>query len=323
MILTYLKRNRRIVFLIIKQRNKIVKMEIYDFFCIGNISIDFIRTPSSESTFTGGAILNAIWVLYQLGYKVGVLTKTSKEDKFRIKEFPKFSRSDNIKWMKSQNTTSILNDYKTIDKERRICTNLGQADPFNLSEIPNFQAKVIMYNGLVTGEINAKILKFLGKKGKLVVDAQGLTRKVMPSNNMKLIPYENLRDIMPVVHYFKADAAEAEILTGISTSSHEGRINAAKKLQKMGAIEVLISHNSELLVVSEKKQITIPFKNRNLNGRTGRGDTCTAAYVSERFHNNMEEAAKFSAALTSLKIETPGPFKQTRVEVEKFLRDFY
>jgi len=298
-------------------------MVIYDFFCIGNISIDFIRTPSSETTFTGGAILNAVWVLHKLGYKVGVLTKTSKEDKFRIKEFPKFSNSDNIKWIESQNTTSILNEYKTVDKERRICTNLGQADPFNLSEIPDFQAKVIMYNGLVTGEVNAKILKFLSKKGKLVVDAQGLTRRVMPSNNMKLIPYENLKDIMPFVHYFKADAAEAEILTGISTSSHEGRIMAAKKLRKMGAIEVIISHNSELLVVSDNDQITVPFKNRNLNGRTGRGDTCTAAYVSERFHKNMEEAALFSAALTSLKIEISGPFKQSRIEVEKFLRDFY
>ncbi len=298
-------------------------MDIYDFFCIGNISIDFILTPFSEATFTGGAILNAVWVLHQLGYKVGVLTKSSKKDKFRIKEFPKFSSSNNINWVESKNTTSILNDYQTIDKERRVCTNLGQADPFNLSEMPKFQAKVIMYNGLITGEIDAKILKFLSKKGKLVVDAQGLTRKVMPSNNMELIPYENLKDIMPFVHYFKADAAEAEILTEISTLSHEGRFRAAKKLQKMGAIEVIISHNSELLIVSDNKQITVPFKNRNLNGRTGRGDTCTAAYVSERFHKNMEEAALFSAALTSLKIETPGPFKQSRIEVEKFLRDFY
>ena len=298
-------------------------MKIFDFFCIGNISIDIIRTPSSEITFTGGAILNAVWVLFQLGYKVGVLTKTSKEDKFRIKEFPKFSSSDSIKWIESKNTTSILNDYQTIDKERRICTNLGQADPFSLSEIPKFRAKVIMYNGLLTGEINTKILEFLSNRGKLVVDAQGLTRKVMPSNNMKLIPYENLKDIIPIVHYFKADAAEAEILTGISTVTHEGRIKSAKKLLEMGANEVIISHNSELLVVSDKKQVIVPFKNRNLKGRTGRGDTCTAAYVSERFHNNMEEAALFSAALTSLKIETPGPFKQSRVEVEEFLRDFY
>jgi len=298
-------------------------MEIYDFFCIGNISIDFIRTPFSETTFTGGAILNAVWVLHKLGYKVGVLTKSSKKDKFRIKEFPIFSSSDNIKWIESKNTTSILNDYQTIDKERRVCTNLGQADPFNLSEIPKFQAKVIMYNGLVTGEINTKILKFLGKKGKLVVDAQGLTRKVMSSKDMKLIPYDDLKDILPFVSYFKADAAEAEILTGISTSSQKGRIKAANLLQKMGAVEVIISHNSELLVVSENEQIIVPFRNRNLNGRTGRGDTCTAAYVSERLHKNMGEAVLFSTALTSLKIENPGPFKQTRVEVEKYLREFY
>ncbi|QEE16401.1 PfkB family carbohydrate kinase [Promethearchaeum syntrophicum] len=298
-------------------------MEIYDFFCIGNISIDIIRTPSSEITFTGGAILNAVWVLHQLGNNVGVLTKSSRSDKFRIKEFPKFSGSENIKWINSEKTTSILNDYLTKDKERRICTILGQADPFHLEEIPDFQAKVIMYNGLVTGELNTKILKLLSKKGKLVVDAQGLTRKVLFSNNMELVPYENLKEIMPFVHFFKADAAEAEILTGISTSSRDGRIKAGQYLQKMGANEVLISHNTELLVVSDKKWITTSFKNRNLNGRTGRGDTCTAAYVSERLHKNMEEAALLSAALTSLKIETPGPFKQSRIEVEKFMRDFY
>jgi len=298
-------------------------MEIYDFFCIGNISIDIIRTPSVEITFTGGAILNAVWVLYQLGYNVGVLTKSSLNDKFRLKDFPSFSSTKQIKWIESRNTTSILNDYQTDDKERRICTNLSQADQFNLNEIPKFEAKIIMYNGLITGEINSEILKMLSKKGKLVVDAQGLTRKVMPTNNMKLIPYENLRELMPYIHYFKADAAEAEILTGIHTDSHKGRMIAAKKLQEMGAKEVLISHNSEFIVVSDKKEVWVPFKNRNLNGRTGRGDTCTAAYVSERINKDMEQAALFSAALTSLKIENPGPFKKSRAEVAKFLKKFY
>ena len=293
-------------------------MEIYDFFCIGNISIDFIRTPSSDSTFTGGAILNAVWVLHKLGYKVGVLTKTSIKDKFRIKEFPKFSSSDNIKWIESKKTTSILNDYQTIDKERRVCTNLGQADPFKISEIPNFQAKVIMYNGLIAGEIDAKILKFLGKKGKLVVDAQGLTRKVMLSNNMKLVPYESLKDIMPFIHYFKADAAEAEIMTGT-----KDRRKAAKILFNWGAKEIMITYKKEVLIYNGKKYYTCPLKPQNLSGRSGRGDTCFSAYITERADKEIEEALLFASALVSLKMEKPGPFKGTRGEVEEYINKNY
>ena len=44
-------------------------------------------------------------------------------------------------------------------------------------------------------------------------------------------------------------------------------------LYDWGAKEILISHNSEMLVYDGSDYYTCPVKARNLSGRTGRGDT--------------------------------------------------
>jgi sugar/nucleoside kinase (ribokinase family) len=157
-------------------------MQQYDLFSFGNISIDYIKTPTFQQEMTGGAVLYAVWVAHQLGYKVGICTKIAAKDKFRLKEFPISAKDITAK--DSKETTSIFNDYLTADMERRVCTNKGQADPFQISDFPQFKAKAIQYSGLVVGEINLEIIQFLAKKGPLAIDAQGLTRKVMPNKQM-------------------------------------------------------------------------------------------------------------------------------------------
>lgn len=296
-------------------------MKQYDLFSFGNISIDYIKTPSSLTEMTGGAVLYAVWVAHQLGYKVGICTKIASKDQFRLKEFP--IPTNDITAKDSKETTSIFNDYLTADMERRVCTNKGQADPFQINDFPEFKAKAIQYSGLLVGEINLEIIRFLSKKGPLAIDAQGLTRKVMPNRAMEFQNWDYMQEAMPFIHYFKADAAEAEFLTGIKTEDHEGRVTAGKKFIEMGAKEIVISHNKELIAVTKDEVVFAPFKNRNLSGRTGRGDTCFTTYITERFSQKPCVAVKFAAALTSLKMEVPGPFKQTRKDVENFLAQFY
>jgi sugar/nucleoside kinase (ribokinase family) len=63
------------------------------------------------------------------------------------------------------------------------------------------------------------------------------------------------------------------------------------------------------------------FSNSNVSGRTGRGDTTFSAYLSWRLDHDPEESLKFAAALVSIKMETPGPFKGTLEEVQKRLRE--
>jgi sugar/nucleoside kinase (ribokinase family) len=63
------------------------------------------------------------------------------------------------------------------------------------------------------------------------------------------------------------------------------------------------------------------FSNSNISGRTGRGDTTFSAYLSWRLNHDPKESLKFAAALVSIKMETPGPFKGTLEDVLKRLKE--
>ncbi|MFL7792422.1 MAG: carbohydrate kinase, partial [Anaerolineae bacterium] len=56
-------------------------------------------------------------------------------------------------------------------------------------------------------------------------------------------------------------------------------------------------------------------------GRTGRGDTTFAAYLSWRQKHDVEKSLRFAAALVSLKMESPGPFQGTLDEVMKRIEE--
>nr|MDO8084766.1 PfkB family carbohydrate kinase [Candidatus Sigynarchaeum springense] len=294
----------------------------YDIFSFGHISLDVIKTPDDRKEALGGAILHAAWVAHQLGFKNAVLTKSAPADKARLAEFPPIAKDD-LYWVESKQTTSIFNNYKDKTLERRDCFNQGQADMYVKQDFPDFSAKIVQYSALMHGEVDLPLIKWLERKGKLVVDAAGFIRKVMPDKTMQSQPWPDLKAAFPHFYYFKADAAESEFLTGLDCETHEGRVKAAEHYLEWGAKEIILTHNKELIVANKDGNWAAPFKNRNLTGRTGRGDTATTSYVLSRLDNKPLEAVKFAAALTSLKMETPGPFKGTRADVDAYLKKFY
>jgi sugar/nucleoside kinase (ribokinase family) len=293
----------------------------YDVFSFGNLSLDIIKSPTYYREMIGGAILYGVWVAHQLGFNIGILTKSAAKDRHGLNDYP--IPPENITWVESKESTSIYNDYATDDMERRTCWNRGEADPFKISDFPKFKSKLIVHEGLLAGEIDLGLIKFLAKQAPLAIDAQGLTRKVMPNKLMDFQPWNDFRKAITYISYFKADAAESEFLTGINTSEHDGREEAGKQLRKWGAKEVVLSHNKELLVFTEAGVFSAPFRNQSLVGRTGRGDTCFLAYLLERFTKIPQEAVLFSAALTSMKMEVPGPFQKTRADVLDFIQKRY
>ena len=100
------------------------------------------------------------------------------------------------------------------------------------------------------------------------------------------------KEMLPYVRFLKTDAAEAEILTGLTD-----RAEAAKVLYSWGAKEILITHNTEVLVYDGHEIYTCPIKARNLSGRTGRGDTTFAGYINERLTSDIPTALRFATAL--------------------------
>ena len=112
---------------------------------------------------------------------------------------------------------------------------------------------------------------------------------------------------------------------GLVYGDFDGEIleKAARLFHKMGAKEILITHNTEVLAYDGENMYTCPIKARNLSGRTGRGDTAFAGYIAARQEKSVEEALLYCTALVSLKMETPGPFRGTRQDVLRYMREFY
>ena len=292
-------------------------MKRYDSFVIGHISIDENIYQGETVKEIGGSVFYSSCASHAIGHKIGILTKLSPQDRKYLEAFSVFK--EDITALDSRNTTSIRNIYISADRERRTCTALSIADPFTIDDIPdNINSQIYHFAGLISGEFDNEMIKFLYNKGKIALDVQGFLRTVGENKEMVFKDWEEKKGYLPYIDYLKTDAAEAEIMAGT-----KDRKKAAKILFGWGTKEIMITHNKEVLIYNGKKHYTCPLKPRNLSGRTGRGDTCFSVYINERLDKRIEEALLFAAALVSLKMEKPGPFKGTRDDVEDYIKKFY
>ncbi len=285
-------------------------MKKYDIVMIGHVSKDIILYGSKEERVLGGAVTYSSIAGKRSGASVLVITKVSPSDRLILNPLKK--EGVDMVIIDSSKTTSIKNLYETEDMERRKVTLLSQAQPFRLEEIPkNLNIKIFYLAGLFFGEIPSELIFPLAQMAEIAIDAQGIVRC---SKNREIMfqDWESKEDFLPKISYLKTDAAEAEILTG------EGnRERAAKILNKMGAREVMVTHNKEVIICCNNTIFRAPFTPENLSGRTGRGDTCFASYLTWRLSHEIEESVRYAAALTSIKMEIPGPFKGSIQDVLK------
>lgn len=292
-------------------------MKKYDTLVMGAISLDInIDYQNNVEREIGGAVVQSGWSAAGTGAKTAILTKLNAKDA-SVETVFEGSGAD-LYCADSKETTSIRNQYFTADKERRACNALGKCDMMTMADLPEIESELYHFAGLMVGDYDENMIIELSRRGKVAVDVQCLIRTVMPDRTMQFFDYAKKKEIFPYIYYLKADAAEAEILTGESD-----RYEAAKILYSFGVKEVVISHNTEILVYDGKAFYTCPIKARNLSGRSGRGDTTFAAYICERLNQDIPAALQYATACVSLKMETPGPFKGTRADVLAYIDEFY
>ncbi len=279
----------------------------YDITMLGHVSKDVIIYKEDEQHVLGGAVIYSSIAAARSGKAVHAITKAAAEDDSTLdlmrKEGVEVTRQD------SEKTTSIENIYFTADKERRQVTLLSRASDFSVSDFPESESRIYHLAGLFRGEIPDDFIPFCAKKGQVAIDAQGLLR-CSEEGNLLFRNWEAAAEFMPHITYFKTDAAEAEIMTGLTD-----REEAARRLGALGAKEVMVTHNNEVLVYAAGEIFRAPYTPSNLSGRTGRGDTTFAAYLCKRLDASPYEAVHYAAALCSIKMETPGPFSGTVEEV--------
>ncbi|MBR3554167.1 MAG: ribokinase [Clostridia bacterium] len=294
-------------------------MPHYEAVIIGHITEDVnIDHTGHTDRICGGAVLYSSASAFALGHRVAAVTRLADADRARLEQFtlPK----EDVFVVPCERSTVIRNQYFTADKERRSCICLSRGTPFTMDDLPaDVTGDIYQFAGLIVGDYPDEMLVQCAQKGAIAVDAQGFLRHADPeTGEMYFKDWAQKKDLLPHVTYLKTDAAEAEILTGLTD-----RAEAAKLLHRWGAKEVLITHNTEVLAYDGSEICTCPIRARNLSGRTGRGDTTFAAYLTERLHADVPTALRVATATVSLKMETPGPFRGTRADVEAYIGAFY
>ncbi len=285
---------------------------------IGHITLDYNTDHLKNTVISeGGAVIFSTASAHALGHKVAAVTKLNEKDKSRLSAFT--LNKEDIYTVFSENSCIMHNTYFTADKERRLSVCASKGDPFKISDIPNVEADIYHFAGLVYGDFGNSLITYLSAKGKIAVDVQGFLRHVNEiDGGMYFKDWEDKEKMLPFIDYFKTDDAEARILTGLPD-----RREAAKMLYDLGTKEILITHNSEVIVYDGNKTYSCPIKARNLSGRTGRGDTTFAAYINERQTNDIETSLLYATATVSLKMEKPGPLIATRKDIEDYIKLMY
>ena len=292
-------------------------MSQFDSLIIGEIAQDTnVDYDGSIVRATGGAVYYSGFAAANMGHKIAVLPKA---DTTQVDLKAAFAAAPNITVYPLHSSHSFVtkNVYHTPDRERRTSTVDSVIDPYRTDEVPQIDAAIWHLAGLVGGDIPDEMIPFAAQHAMVAIDVQTMLRCV-ENGGMVYHDWAAKREMLPYVRFLKTDAAEAEILTGLTD-----RAEAAKVLYGWGAKEVLITHNTEVLVYDGKEIYTCPIKARNLSGRTGRGDTTFAGYITERQRAGIADALQYCTALVSLKMETPGPFQGTRQDVLDYIHTFY
>ena len=294
-------------------------MSQFDSLIIGEVAQDTnVDYDGTTVRATGGAVYYSGFAAANMGHKIAVLPKA---DTTQVDLKAAFAAAPNITVYPLHSSHSFVtkNVYHTPDRERRTSTVDSVIDPYRTGEVPaEIDAKIWHLAGLVGGDIPDEMIPYAASRGAMVaVDVQTMLRWV-ENGGMVYHDWAAKREMLPYIRFLKTDAAEAEILTGT-----DDRAAAAKMLYDWGAKEVLITHNSEVLVYDGRDIYTCPIKARNLSGRTGRGDTTFASYINERLTQDIPTALKTATALVSLKMETPGPYMGTRADLEAYMKAFF
>jgi sugar/nucleoside kinase (ribokinase family) len=275
----------------------------YDIMIIGHITRDTLEYQGKVTDFTGGGAYFSSIAAKRSNAKICVVTKLARKDFGVLDELKR--EGIEVMAIPSPKTTSIENVFESDDFDKRKARLIAQADPFQPEDIPKAEAKIYYLAGLFVGEIPGTLIEYLAEKGEVGLDMQAMLR----SNEEASFAFKDWPEkerYLPMITYLKADSLESEVATGIP--DHE---EAARRLHQWGAKEVMITHASEVIVCHGEKMSRAPFNSKNLSGRTGRGDTCFVSYMAWRLHHGVEESVRFAAALTSIKMERPGPFSGT------------
>ena len=286
-------------------------MGMIDVAMLGSFAKDRIVYRGITEISSGGGVYYGSVALRRLGFSVAVITRLHPDDFGRLDELR--AEGVDVHAAPAPQTTGIENISPTEEMDRRICRPLAFAGPFAPDEIPVINARVTIITPLMAGEVDRAIVAGVAARSRVGLDVQGFVR-VPRGETLVTVPWAEMPEVLAHVTYIKLDDAEAEVLVGETDLKR-----AAAAVARFGPREVVLSHGRGLVVWADGQIHEAPFAPLDVRGRTGRGDTCFASYVAARLRMAPPMACRFAAAVTSLKMEHPGPFRGNQADVEQVM----
>jgi len=281
----------------------------FDIVFIGHYTKDTIVYPTVTRVVDGGAFNYGANVAARMGLRVAVVTRLARADWHVVESLEALGVTAFAKATPA--STCLTLTYPTDDLDQRTITLTSSAGPFTVEEVAGIDARAFAIGASVRGEVPVEVVRHLVATGAiLALDIQGWLR-IAQDGILTSDGWPGKEAVLPLVTVFKTDAVEAKLLTG-----EDDRYEAARRLAAYGPKEVLLTHSGGVLVHHDGVFHEAPWAPQAVRGRSGRGDTCTSAYLSRRLTATPAEAVVWAAAVTSLKLEAEGPFRRDLAEVE-------
>ncbi|MBN1924464.1 MAG: hypothetical protein JW798_01395, partial [Prolixibacteraceae bacterium] len=265
----------------------------------------------------GSAVLCGAMVAARVGKKVAAVVKMSPKDEHILQ--PMKDLGIDCYLIPSEETSYNRVVHESENMDERTMTLIKSAGIIDIKDVPELDSTNVHLAGISDTEFDMPLMKALKARNypSLSVDMQSFVRHVDPvTKNHEYSDVADKKEIAAMMNKLKLDVLEARLLTG--TDDLE---KAAIIVESWGCPEVMITQSEGVLARVNGKTYYEKFSNSNVSGRTGRGDTTFAAYMSHRLDHDVAESLKFAAALVSIKMETPGPFNDTLENVYKRLKE--
>ncbi len=288
---------------------------MYDITFIGHVCYDEIVPFCGEIRIApGSAVLCGALAAARIGKKVAVITKLNPKDAHITKAMTDAGVEVYAIPSKETSYMKVIHSSANVDERQLILTR--NAGFFMMDEMPPIHSAYIHLAGISDREFTLDFIQAMSKKyAGLSADMQGFVRQTGPSGEVAYGDCSGKREIVRLLDKVKLDVVEARLLTG-----RDDIFAAVETIEGWGCREIVITQAEGVHARCDGRTYYEKFTNKSDVGRTGRGDTTFAAYLARRMDHGVSESLRFAAALVSIKMETPGPYRGTLEDVLQRVR---
>ncbi len=291
-------------------------MKHFDILFTGHLCMDEIHPFQSEKIEApGSAVLCGAVAAARTGKKIAVYTRLAETDKHLLDLLTNEGIQVFADYSPHTTLAGVVHPSENLD-ERKLYV-YKSAGYMDFKHFPNISTSHVHLAGINDREFSMEYIKAIKGLGTgLSVDMQSFVRQLNAETceiNFADVPLK--KEIVSLMDMVKLDVVEAKILTG-----EDDIEKAALHFEAWGASETIITRSDGVLARVNGKTYFESFSNKSSIGRTGRGDTTFAAYLSARLDHDINYALKFAAALVSIKMEKGGYFSGTLEEIHERMK---